>query len=223
MHDVEKRLAFEPYAAQVAVERFGIIEAAVVVEPDLRAVGQHETPLAVLARNHKDPVLGLQKHSCAECAKSQRRTADGGDGCHAPPRSGQARETARFRGRDRRNFGHRPHQPFERLLIRGSVHRAELRGVPLLKQLFLRDPVARMFVQPAAELLLHLGGHVVVREIRNDVSGLLRHGLFRGEAPRGKNAGKAPRSAVILLHIQDDSAGQHPYAGMKIKFRKFPF
>lgn len=103
-----------------------------------------------------------------------------------------------------------------------AVHRAELRRVPLLEQLFLRSLAARMLVQPAAELLLHLGGHVVVREIGNYVLGLFSHGFFPWGSIVRQNAG-APQSAVILLHILDDPAAQHPYAEMKIKFRKFPF
>ena len=99
---------------------------------------------------------------------------------------------------------------------------AELRRVPLLEQLFLRSLAARMLVQPAAELLLHLGGHVVVREIGNYVLGLFSHGFFPWGSIVRQNAG-APQSAVILLHILDDPAAQHPYAEMKIKFRKFPF
>ena len=112
------------------------------------------------------------------------------------------------------------HQPLERLLIGSAVHRAELRRVPLLEQLFLRSLAARMLVQPAAELLLHLGGHVVVREIGNYVLGLFSHGFFPWGSIVRQNAG-APQSAVILLHILDDPAAQHPYAEMKIKFRKF--
>ena len=206
-HDVEERLAFEPYGAQIAVERLGIVEAAVVVEPDLRTVGQHEAALAVFARNHKHPVFGFQEQAGAEGAESQHHPADGCNGRHTPPRCSQTGNAALFRSRGRRSRRHRLHQPLERLLIGSAVHRAELRRVPLLEQLFLRSLAARMLVQPAAELLLHLGGHVVVREIGNYVLGLFSHGFFplthtrrsSGATPLRRNENKIQEISFLML------------------------